>query len=215
MGVTLEETKESKYLGIYIQNDLRWNAQVNHVKSKASKVLNFLKRNFHHTSQSTIKEKLYKTLVRPHLDYATSAWDPFTSKNIKDLERVQNAAARFTTSTYGRDTSVTSLKESLGWLPLQEKRRASRLTCLYKMLNGTLDIDHRKYIAPKTHDRTRGHGNQFQLNHTRTDIYANSFFPKTLKEWNDLPSSVVSAKTTSAFKAELSNHLTPNLANRK
>ena len=54
MGVTtLEETKESNYLGVYIQNDLRWNAQVNHVKSKASKVLNFLKRNFHHTSQST------------------------------------------------------------------------------------------------------------------------------------------------------------------
>ena len=60
---------------------------------------------FHHTSQST-KEKLYKTLVRPHLDYATAAWDPFTSKNIKDLERVQNAAARFTTSTYMAGTRV-------------------------------------------------------------------------------------------------------------
>ena len=82
------------------------------------------------------------------------------------------------------------------------------------MLNGTLDIDHRKYIAPKIYkyNRTRGHGNQFQLNHTRTDIYANSFFPKTIKEWNDLPNStVISAKTTSAFKTELSNHL----ANRK
>ena len=100
-------------------------------------------------SQPRRNSIVYKTLVRPHLDYATSAWDPFTSKNIKDLERVQNTAARFTTSTYGRDTSVISLKESLGWLPLQERRRASRLTCLYKMLNGTLDIDHQKYIAPK------------------------------------------------------------------
>ena len=88
MGVTLEKTKESKYLGVYIENDLRWNAQVNYARSKASKVLNFLKRNFYHTSQST-KEKLYKTLVRPHLDYAMSAWDPLTAKNIKDLERVQ------------------------------------------------------------------------------------------------------------------------------
>ena len=35
MGVTLEETKESKYLGVYIQNDLRWNAQVNYVKSNS------------------------------------------------------------------------------------------------------------------------------------------------------------------------------------
>ncbi len=98
----LEETKDSQYLGVYLQNDLRWNKQVNHTKNKATKVLNFLKRNFHHTSSST-KEKLYKSLVRPHLDYATAAWDPYTctSKNINHLEKVQNAAARFITNTCG------------------------------------------------------------------------------------------------------------------
>ena len=137
--------------------------------------------------------------------YASAAWNPFTAKNIKDLERVQNAAARFATSTYGRDTSVTKLKESLGWSPLQERRSTSRLTCLFKMLNGELDVDSRKYITPKTHSRTRGHLNQFQLKHTRTDVYANSFFPKTTKEWNNLPPSIITQKTTSAFKIELSN----------
>ena len=46
-----------------------------------------------HTS-APINEQLYTNLVRPHLDYATAAWDPYTVKNIKDLEKVQNAAAR-------------------------------------------------------------------------------------------------------------------------
>ena len=81
LGVTLEEINSSQYFGINIQNDLRWNKQVEHTKSKSSRVLNFLRRNFHHTSAS-VKEKLYTTLVRPHLDYATEAWDPYTQKKI-------------------------------------------------------------------------------------------------------------------------------------
>ena len=206
MGVTLEETKESKHIGVYIQNDPRWNAQVNYVKSKASKL------------KYSISSKEIFTIPRSQ---------PSPRRNIK-LSKILNVFKTLQPgllhqlSINGRDRSVTSLKESLGWLPLQERRRASRLTCLYKMLNRTLDIDHRKYITfntPKIHDKTQGHGNQFQLNHTRTDVYANLFFPKskTIKEWNDLPSSsssVISTKTTAAFKAELSNHLTPNLANR-
>ena len=148
LGVDLEETKDDKYLGTYLQSDLRWNKQVNHAKNKATRTLNFLKRNFHHTS-SSVKEKLFDTLVRPHLDYASAAWDPYTNKNIDHLEKVQNAAARFITNTYGKDTSVTALKDQLGWPSLQERRRNRRLNCLYKILNDHMDIDKTKYIQQK------------------------------------------------------------------
>ena len=98
LGVTLEECKQTKYLGVVIQNDLRWNGQTHLATTKAIGVLSFLRRNFHHCSTS-IKEKLYLTLVRPHLDYAVAAWDPYTAKNISSIERVQRQAARFVTST--------------------------------------------------------------------------------------------------------------------
>ena len=79
LGVTLEETQQTQYLGINIQNNLSWNSQTYHATGKATHVLNFLRRNFRHCS-SAVKEKLYLTLVRPHLDYATASWDPFTVK---------------------------------------------------------------------------------------------------------------------------------------
>jgi hypothetical protein len=105
-GVKLQETTHTKYLGIHIENDLRWNKQTHYAAGRGIGVLNFLRRNFHHCS-SSVKEKLYSTLVRPHLDYASASWDPYTSTNINYLERVQRQAARFVTNTYGRDTSVT------------------------------------------------------------------------------------------------------------
>ena len=62
LGVTLEEYKQTKYLGVVIQNDLRWNGQTHLATTKAIGVLSFLRRNFHHCS-TYIKEKLYLTLV--------------------------------------------------------------------------------------------------------------------------------------------------------
>jgi hypothetical protein len=110
LGEHLENADHCQYLGIKLQEDLRWNRQVDHASGKATKILNFIRRNFYHTSAAT-KEKLYLTLVRPHLDYASAAWDPYTSKNTKRLQIVQNRAARFVTNSYERDFSYYKVIE--------------------------------------------------------------------------------------------------------
>ena len=46
-------------------------------------------------------------LVRPKLEYASAAWDPFLKKDISALERVQRKAVRFCSSNYNRYASVT------------------------------------------------------------------------------------------------------------
>ena len=66
-------------------------------------------------------------LVKLHFNYASSAWDPYTITNISNIERVQNAAARFVKNTYTRYSSVTALKDSMGWIPLQFVQNDSRL----------------------------------------------------------------------------------------
>ncbi len=202
LGVDLENTDSCQYLGIQLQNDLRWNRQVTHAAGKASRILNFIKRNFYHASSST-KEKLYHTLVRPHLDYASAAWDPYTSNNIDHLEAVQKRAARFVTNTYGRDTSISAIIKSLNWPTLEDRRRDYRLFCFFKILINAMDIKYQDYIAPKVDRNRRGHNRQFQQYHTKTDAFANSFFVKTLKDWNNLPPHIIAATKTETFKTDL------------
>ena len=87
------------YLGVEISSDLRWNNHVAAVVSKASKTLNFVRRNVYRCI-SRIKELSYITLVHPLLEYAMAAWDPYTACNQKDLKMVQRRAARFVNSDY-------------------------------------------------------------------------------------------------------------------
>ena len=201
MGTPLESTNNCQYLGIHIQNNLKWKMQSQHAASKASKTLGFIQRNFYHASVN-IKEKLYQTLVRPHLEYGIAAWDPYYAKDCNTLERVQRKAARFTTGNYSREASVSKMLTSLGWYSLQDRRKAHRLTNLYKIHHGELDVP-RTYITPKTDRTRRGHDQQFQVYSTRLDPYRYSFFPRTIKEWNNLPQTCINQPSKTAFKQSI------------
>ena len=56
------EVSEDKHRGAVLQNNLTWDKQTRHVAIKATKVLNFIQRNFHHCSK-TAKSNLHFTLI--------------------------------------------------------------------------------------------------------------------------------------------------------
>ena len=53
------------------------------------------------------REKLYSTLVRPHLEYVVSVWDPRVTKQQQEIEKVQRRAARCVTNQHDSMSSVT------------------------------------------------------------------------------------------------------------
>ena len=52
-----------------------------------------LRRVFQHLDENSFTP-LYKTLVRTHLDYASSVWFPYKSKHIEMIEGVQRRATK-------------------------------------------------------------------------------------------------------------------------
>ena len=91
----LECVKEHSYLGIILDQQMIFTSHINHIVSKATKVLNFLKRNLHKCSTST-KATTYISLVRPILEYASSVWDPYQYNKIYIIDRrIQRRAARW------------------------------------------------------------------------------------------------------------------------
>ena len=76
-------------------------------------------------------------LVRPLLEYACSAWDPYTGQLITEVEKVQRRAARFVLSDFEsfEPGSVTRMLQRLGWTPLKTRRQMDRVSLFNKGLN--------------------------------------------------------------------------------
>jgi len=72
------------------QHIQKYNGQHNTVKS-ANKTLGMISRTFMYKNNVTMLQ-LYKSLVRPKLEYCIQAWWPYLCKDIELLEKVQRRA---------------------------------------------------------------------------------------------------------------------------
>ena len=117
----LEVTKQGKYLGVTLADNLRCNKHVDETTKKANNSLAFLRRNISRCP-SEIKAQCYTSLVQPVIEYAATAWDLYTARNIQQLEAVQHRAARFVTGDYKTTSSTSQMITNLGWSSLQQRR---------------------------------------------------------------------------------------------
>ena len=139
-----------------------------------------------------VKDLTNKTMVRPVMEYSSAIWDPTLQTQITALEQVQRRAARcvcndFTSRTPG---CVTKMLNDLHWEPLEVRRRHDRLSMLYKIQHNLVDIPTDRYLRVSD-SRIRGPAKFFQGRITDT-AYSNSFFPRTVRDWNRLSGEVVS-----------------------
>ena len=191
-GTVLENVDSIKYLGVTITSDLKWNSHIRNVCSKANRTLGFLRRNLF-SCPKDVKEAAYKSMVRPILEYGSTDWDPHYNGLNDELENVQKRAARFVTRNYSYETgSMTGILEELKWETLQKRRKDNRLILLYKGLKGKARIPTDDLI-PKNRRCRNQHSLVFQIPSASIDAYLKSFFPKTIRDWNVLPDSLISS----------------------
>ena len=151
---SLESVQYTKYLGVTVSDDLRWNRHVADITGRANKLLGLLRRNLSTDGDRRVKEAAYLGLVRPLLEYASQAWDPYTDNLSNDIEKIQRRAACFVTSDYQNYElgSVTTFLRDLGWTSPKNRREVDRLCLLKKGLdnNAILPLDELSKPARKT-----------------------------------------------------------------
>ena len=109
-------------------------------------------------------------------------------------------------NNYHPTASVTAMLNELGWSSLEARRTLTRITLLHKMSRHLIDIDVDLYLQPHTERRTRGsHNYKYRLDKATKNVYFYSFFPRTIRQWNSLPSDIVDENSLDLFKSKLSN----------
>ena len=220
----LKEVDHNPYLGVILSKDLKWETHTDQICKKANSALGFIQRNLKKCPPEC-KKTAYVALVRSTLEYAAVVWDPFLEKDIAKIEKIQRKAARFIKNDYKSRSPgcVTKMLQDLDLKPLKDRRKEKRLCFLYNIQKGDVPaIDPTEYLIPikpkrkikaktfsdcETQNLVKRHQNLhskcFQLPKSNTTTYKNSFFPRSISEWNGLEDTVVIAPSAEVFKSRL------------
>ena len=92
-GVELSVTEVERDLAVWTDSTLKPSLQCSKAATNANRLLGMILKSFHYrTKQSLVP--LYKSLVRPKMEFAVAAWNPFYDKDIACLEKVQRRLIR-------------------------------------------------------------------------------------------------------------------------
>ena len=129
----IQQSQSATYLGVKIDQRLKWSEHISSTISKANSANAFLKHNLSGCS-SKVKKNCYLSIVRPILEYASIVWLPHTQCDIHKIEMVQQCAVRFIFNNFSRTASVTNMLANLQLPTLECRRQMLKLVMLYCIL---------------------------------------------------------------------------------
>ena len=173
-----------KYLGVYLNHKLSWDAHIDYILSKASSMFGLMKYTLQ-DAPAKIKKLAYYTLCRPLLEYGCEAWDPHHKQLAHRLEIFQNKAIRFIFNLKGREVSISKIRLENQIATLEKRRQSSRIALFHNVLsNGALHPSLCELLnLMQTNDLSVStRSNTFNSLYARTNTYLQSFLIRTARE---------------------------------
>ena len=207
-GTDVKVCESHKHLGLILDTRLAFDCHLKEKISKANKGIGLINRLRKFLSRESLLT-IYKTFVRPHLDYGDVIYDcPGNSTFVQKLESVQYNACLAITGCF-RGTSREKLYSELGIESLADRRYSRRLFLFYKILNGLAPKYLSNHLPPQNialrNLRTRP---LFQTQ-GRTERFRGTFFPFCTSTWNNLDSRIRDLPSISKFKSAIFEFLRP------
>ena len=138
----VKECKEEKDLGVTFDDNLSFDNHINNCINKANKMIGLIRRSFSFLDKD-IFCKLYKALVRPHVEYANSVWHPYLKRQSAAIEKIQRRATKLV-----RECSDLPYHERIKFLnihSLKGRRLRGDLILVFKIYN--------KHTYPTVHGK--------------------------------------------------------------
>ena len=168
-----------------------------------NKMLGILKRNFSDLDKNSFI-LLYKGMVRCHLGYAVSVWNPYRLALIRDIEKVQKRATKLI-----RECKGLAYKDRLMLLnlpTLKYRRIRGDMIEVFKILKQYYDASVVPHLERNSDTRTRGNSLKLKVVRCKYDVRKFSFCNRVVNLWNSLPDYVVNSDSLNIFKNNLDRH---------
>ena len=127
-----------------------------------------------------------------------------TTYNISSVELLTDIQYQ---TCHGRDNIVvaftTTYAVSAYPQPLQIRRKNKRLIVFHKAVNQNSPVEIPDYVTQSTYSGTRSHSKVSIEIRANYEQYKNSLLPRTIKDWNVLPTLLVHVTSVDEFGSRL------------
>ena len=205
----IDQVETEKDLGVTVDSKLKFETHIDIKVSKANQMNGIIRHTFKYLT-SDVFTLLYKSIVRPHVEYASLICAPTSKKYQDKIERVQRRATKMVMGI--SDLSYTERLEKLGLPTLYYRRIRTAMLLLYKYSNGLINLDldtgcsicpSSDSLQPSLSQHTRGHSKKFQIHH-KSGPRKNFFTSYALPIWNKLNPETVNSASINIFKNRIS-----------
>jgi hypothetical protein len=201
---TLQSVKEVKDLGFTITSDLSWSPHICKIVKRANTMI-YLLFNAFNCPKGSLAQILFKTYVRPILEFGSVIWSPWLVKDKNLLEGVQRKFTKKIPTLTGKPYNERLAELDL--CPLEERRITSDLLITYRILNHEYGEELFGIYELSDDSRLRGHGLKLYHEKYKTKCREHFLPNRVFLSWNSLSNDIVQSSSVAIFKNKLQKHL--------
>ena len=204
----VHETATQKHLGMFLDFKLNFQEHFENMLNKVNKTIGLL-RKLQNTLPRPSLLTIYKSFIRPHLDYGDIIYDQACNASFQQkVESIQYNSALAITGAI-RGTSKDKLFEELGLESLQHRWWYRKLCYFYKILKDQSPKHFFNIISKLTRPYSTRNANNIPHFKVKHSFFKNTFFPSVIIEWNKLDPEIQNAPSLNIFKKNISKFIRP------
>jgi hypothetical protein len=197
-NIVIPQVPSTKFLGIYIDQHLKWKTHIFEISNKIKKNLGIIKRVSYLLPLHILRD-LYFTLIYPYLTYCNMIWTSTYDSHLNDIRILQKKAIRvITKSPLNSHTSPLFLEHKL--LNITQIKFLQTCIFMYKYINNLLPPSFFSYFDPAPHLICTRSSNDFRPVFARTNVRKFSLGVQGPINWNSLPKEIRLVTSLSHFK---------------
>jgi hypothetical protein len=199
----INEVTEEKDLGVTFDPQLNFAKHFDGAIAKANSRVGIIRRSFRFLNKESFV-CLYKSLVRPILEYCSVVTNPLRKQEADRIEAVQRRATKLIPEL--RELPYEGRLRALNLPSLTYRRKRADMLQTFRIFEKVDDLAISKFFeqpAETEGPQTRTNGRKILKKRCNTKVRSNAFSQRVVDSWNSLPADVVSSGTVNHFKHSL------------
>ena len=202
--IIIPQVTSSKFLGVHIDQHLKWNTHILEITKKISKNIGIIRR-IAYLLPPHILNNLYFTLIYPYLTYCNFIWTSTYNDHLTNLRVIQKKAIRLITgSAVNSHTRPLYLKFNL--LNISQIKLIQTGVFMYQYNRNLLPLAFLSYFSPIMPIYDTRSKREYSCIFARTNSRQFSIKYQGPLVWNNLPLVIREAKSLVRFKHLIRAH---------